>query len=363
DAGAVETNYALSFSTEPSNSQANTNFTAGVTLTESGNPFAPSVTIPLTLTGTGSLTGGSAATSSGLATYALQVNTVGTGDTLTANLTLNAGLTPAVAISTTSGSFDIGIATPTVGLSLSSASITYGTLETFTATVPTPATGTVTFYNNGTTSLGTGTVSGGTATFSSSTLTAGSYSITAAYSGDSNYTSATSSPQTLTISQADQAALAVTGMPPTAQIYGATFTVEASGGSGTGAITFAATGACSVNANSGLVTMTSGTGTCSVTATKAADTNYNSITSPAATVNAALASQTITITTPAPATEVYKGTFPVAATSSSGLTVALTVDAGSTGVCSLASGTVTMNSGTGTCTIDANQLGNTNYSA
>jgi len=32
-------------------------------------------------------------------------------------------------------------------------------------------------------------------------------------------------------------------------------------------------------------------------------------------------------------------------------------------VCSLVGGTVTMNSGTGTCTIDANQSGNTNYSA
>ena len=56
-----------------------------------------------------------------------------------------------------------------------------------------------------------------------------------------------------------------------------------SGGSGTGAVTFASTGACSVVSTTGVVTMTSGTGTCSVTATKAADANYGSTTSAAAT--------------------------------------------------------------------------------
>ena len=49
----------------------------------------------------------------------------------------------------------------------------------------------------------------------------------------------------LTVDLANQATLTVTGMPGTAQIYGATFTVGASGGSGTGALTFAASGACS----------------------------------------------------------------------------------------------------------------------
>ena len=36
-------------------------------------------------------------------------------------------------------------------------------------------------------------------------------------------------------------------MPTTAQAYGATFTVTASGGTGTGLVSFAGTGACSVN--------------------------------------------------------------------------------------------------------------------
>ncbi|MGB8030148.1 MAG: choice-of-anchor Q domain-containing protein [Terracidiphilus sp.] len=161
DAGAVETNYALSFTTQPSGAALATDFNAAVTLTESGTPFQPAVTISLTLTGSGTLTGGSAATSGGVASYTLQVDTAGSSDRLMANPTLNGGLAPAVAISATSSSFAVGMATPTVTLGLSSASITYGTLETLTATVPSAATGTVTFYNNGSTVLGMGTVSGG----------------------------------------------------------------------------------------------------------------------------------------------------------------------------------------------------------
>jgi hypothetical protein len=200
DAGAVQTNYALNFTTQPADAPVATDFAAAVTLTESGNPFQPVVTIPLTLTGTGTLTGGSAATSAGVASYTLQVDTAGAGDTLTANLALNGALIPAVAISATSNAFGVGLTTPTVSLDYStSGSIAYGTPETFSAYLPSAATGTVIFYNNGSTFLGSGTVSGGTATFSSSTLAAGSYSITAYYSGDSNYNPNTSSPLSLTV--------------------------------------------------------------------------------------------------------------------------------------------------------------------
>ena len=70
---------------------------------------------------------------------------------------------------------------------------------------------------------------------------------------------------------------------------------RSSGGSGTGAVTFSATGVCSLSGTT--VTMTSGTGTCSVTATKAADSTYQSATSGASTVSAAQAEQaTLTLT-------------------------------------------------------------------
>ena len=92
-----------------------------------------------------------------------------------------------------------------------------------------------------------------------------------------------------------QATLTIINMPTTAQANGTTFTVSTSGGNGSGAVTYAATGACSVNATSGLVTMTASSGTCSVTATKAGDATYNPTTSAAATVSA-----TSPATTPAP---------------------------------------------------------------
>src|SRR5439155_1743304 len=50
------------------------------------------------------------------------------------------------------------------------------------------------------------------------------------------------------------------------------------------------------------------------------------------------------------------------ATATSGLPVALAIDASSSSVCSISSGTVSFNS-VGTCTVDANQAGNANWNA
>src|SRR5208282_5957078 len=124
--------------------------------------------------------------------------------------------------------------------------------------------------------------------------------------------STTSAAATVGAALANQATLTVTGMPVTAQIYGATFTVGASGGNGTGALTFAASGACSNTAGGALITMTSGTGTCSVTATMAADTNYALASSSAATVGATLATQgTLTVTGMPGTAQPYNATFTV----------------------------------------------------
>jgi len=72
--------------------------------------------------------------------------------------------------------------------------------------------------------------------------------------------------------------------------------------------------------------------------------------------------QTISVTTPAPASAKYNSTFGVAATASSGLSVAITTS----GVCSgsgTGSATITMTGGTGTCTVHYNQSGNGSYNA
>ena len=110
----MQTHYALAFNTEPPAIVApNANFTAAVQLSESGNPFpVGGITAPLTLGAgsTGSLSGGSAATSTtGIATYStLQVNANGYGDTLVAMLPLTAsGITPLATASVTSTAFDV----------------------------------------------------------------------------------------------------------------------------------------------------------------------------------------------------------------------------------------------------------------
>ena len=117
DAGAVQTNYALSFTQQPSNTVSGVSMlpAPAVTLTESGNAFtAAGVTVPLTLSGPGTLSGGSATTSAGVATYSsLNLSTPGSGDTLTATLSLNPALTPALSLTTVSSEFNIIAGTPT----------------------------------------------------------------------------------------------------------------------------------------------------------------------------------------------------------------------------------------------------------
>ncbi len=111
----------------------------------------------------------------------------------------------------------------------------------------------------------------------------------------------------------------MTGVPVTPQAYQATFTVGSAGGNGTGALTFAASGACTNTAGGALITMSTGTGTCSVTATKAADTNYNSATSVAASVSATMADQTTLTVTGVPVTpQAYQATFTVSSAGGSG---------------------------------------------
>jgi len=148
---------------------------------------------------------------------------------------------------------------------------------------------------------------------------------------------------------------------PSSAAYNSTFSVAATASSGL-TVAFTASGSCSVvdhGTGSATYTMTSGTGTCSVIANQAGNATYAAAPTVTQTTNATTASQTITFTTNAPASEVYLGQFTVAATASSGLTVTFT----SSGSCNNSGATYTMTSGTGTCSVIANQAGNTNYAA
>src|ERR1019366_7222135 len=82
-------------------------------------------------------------------------------------------------------------------------------------------------------------------------------------------------------------------------------------------------------------------------------------------ISVGLGSQTITFTSTAPSGAVVgRPAYPVTATGgASGNPVTFSIDASSTSGCALSGSTVTFAAPAGTCVVDANQAGNTSYSA
>jgi len=234
----------------------------------------------------------------------------------------------------------------------------------FTTDSPTSA-----VYNSSFTVSATGGVSGNAVAFASSgacsnlggtyTMTSGTgtCSVIANQAGNSNYSAASPVTQTVNAALAAQT-IGFTANAPASAAYNSGFTVSASGGASGNAVAFTSSGACS---NSGATyTMTSGTGACSVIANQAGNANYSAASPVTQTVNATLAAQTIGFTASAPASAAFNSSFTVSATGGgSGNAVTFT----SSGACSNLVGTYTMTSGTGTCSVIANQAGNANYSA
>ena len=202
------------------------------------------------------------------------------------------------------------------------------------------------------TSSGSCSNSGATYTMTSGT---GTCSVIANQAGNSSYAAAPQVTDTVTATPLGQT-ITFTIQAPASAANGSNFTVAATASSGL-TVAYTSSGSCS---NAGATyTMTSGTGTCSVIANQAGNANYAAAPRVTETVNAASGSQTITFTTPAPTSAANGSNFTVAATASSGLTVAYT----SSGSCSNSGATYTMTSGTGTCSVIANQPGNSNYAA
>ncbi|HKT89020.1 MAG TPA: Ig-like domain repeat protein, partial [Candidatus Sulfotelmatobacter sp.] len=139
-------------------------------------------------------------------TYAYTATpTGGSASTVTATTILAAGdyvlsvsFSPdSVSHTSATGSVSLAVnkAAPSVALESSGSPALVSTSVTLTATVSSSVstpTGSVDFYD-GTTLLGSGTLASGVATYTTSSLAAGTHSITAAYGGDSNFSSVTSS--------------------------------------------------------------------------------------------------------------------------------------------------------------------------
>jgi hypothetical protein len=181
---------------------------------------------------------------------------------------------------------------------------------------------------------------------------AGSCTITASQAGDDNYDAAPDVPQEFSIAKASQT---VSFDALADKTFGdGDFDVSASASSGL-AVSFAASGDCSV---SGATVHITGAGSCTITASQGGNDDYNAAPDVPQTFTIAKADQGISISTSAPASEVYGGSFTVAATGGgSGNPVAFS----STGACNNSGAVFTMTTGTGSCVVHYNQDGDANY--
>lgn len=185
------------------------------------------------------------------------------------------------------------------------------------------------------------------------TMVAGSYNVTASAAG----LTATFS---LTNSQGAQAALSVAATPASL-VYGGQATLSITGGTGTGAVSYAVTAGASFCSVSGSTLTGTGVGTCTVTATKASDGNYQAAT---ATVDVSVgkAAQAGITVSANPASVVLNGTSSLTTTGGSTPgAVSYVVTDGATS-CSVSGATLTALA-IGTCTVTATKAGDANYDA
>ncbi|WKK72595.1 hypothetical protein Q0F99_06580 [Rathayibacter oskolensis] len=183
----------------------------------------------------------------------------------------------------------------------------------------------------------------------------GTCTITADQAGDDRFQAAAQVSQTVAVGLL-AGSVAFGGDAPTdARVGGSSTPVIVEGPSSADPV-LAASGACSVA--SGVVSYDSA-GTCTLTLNQAGDPRYGAAPQAVRTFEIARIAQTVAFTSTAPATAVAGGTYtPTATGGPSGKPVL--IDA--TGSCSIASGVVTF-TGSGTCTITADQAGDDRHAA
>ncbi len=288
--------------------------------------------------------------------------------TTTATATSNAGTYPIVpsisgddlddyTITVTNGTLTVTKAP--VALSLSAPSqVIQGNTATLTVSVPSGATGTVTFYDAGV-SLGTAPIASGKATLSVSSLTVGSHNITATYNGDNNFAASNSTVAALSVSKATLTATITKLNAPSSVASGGSATLKATLTTGaTGTVTFfdggATIGSATLVGNTATLTFSPSTaGAHSMTASYSGDTSFAASKSSSTLMLVTAATRTAsTVTLSAPSS--------VAAGSSAILQAMVT--SGATGVVTfydggVALGTSTVTGGTATLTITPTTAG------
>ncbi len=363
------------------------NNTSTATLTQTVNKNTPTVTVttsgpstygsPVTITAsvssnaTGTVTFtsgaqnlGSGTISGGTVTITTSVLPVGT-DTITASYGGDTNNNAATGTTTQTVS---KAATTSLSLASSANPSSYGQPVTFTATVATGATGTVTFMT-GATVIGTGTISGNTATTTTSTLPVGSDSITANYSGDSNFNTATAS-LTQVVNKTTPVMTLTSSANPSTVNQPVTFTATLPT-SVTGTVTFknGATVLGTSNVSGGTASISTSAlpvGTDPITATYGGDANNNTA-SASLTQTVNKATPAITLTSSAnPSTANQSVTFTATLPSTATGTVSFTSGATSLGVATITNGTasvVTSTLPTGSNPITATYSGDSSNNA
>ena len=194
--------------------------------------------------------------------------------------------------------------------------------------------------------------------------TVGDTPVNTAQAGSDDAAQVTAS-DTITVSQAPQTVTFTSSPPADATVGGATYTPTATGGASGNPVTFAidATSASVCSLVGGAVSFT-GVGTCIVDANQAGDTNYAAAPQKQQSFSVGQGPQAITFTSTRPALATVGGATytPTATGGASGNPVTFTIAAASASVCSITGGAVSF-TGAGTCTIDANEAGNTDYAA
>jgi len=265
------------------------------TVTGTSGGATPTGTVEF-LNGTTSL--GTQTLSSGVATLAVtslpvatnSITAVYQGDTNYGSSTSTPAVTVTVAKASTTSTVTFSPSTPVFGQSVTLTA----TIAAVSPGVGTP-TGTVTFFNNGTTSLGTGTLnSSGVATLADSTLPVAANSITATYGGDTNFSTITSTAVTVTVAKASTTATVTSSVSSPTPFEAVTLTatiaaVSPGAGTPTGTVTFfdgtTSLGTGTLN-SSGVATFAVSSvpvGSYSITAQYGGDTNFTGSTSTAVT--------------------------------------------------------------------------------
>jgi hypothetical protein len=191
-------------------------------------------------------------------------------------------------------------------------------------------------------------------------------SVTATYDSDgldTNYVEAISN--SLTVEALGQTIIFTSSVPPTPTV-GGNYVVSATGGASGNPVTFSidamsTAGACSIT---GSTVSLLGAGTCVIDANQLGSTDYSAAPEVQQSISVLVQGQTIIFTSSVPSSPKVGGTYVVSATGgASGNPVTFSIDAASVaGACVVTGPTVSL-TGVGLCVIDANQAGNTDYSA